>query len=350
MTRWLLGTLTVVVVTLADAALRAQTPAPAPPTQSPASPSSAQAPAQTPTPNADGVYPIGGAVAPPRVQREVKPSYTPEAMRNRIQGSVRLQAIVERNGTVSGIQVVRSLDSQFGLDQAAVNALKQWQFQPGTLADGTPVRVLINVELTFTLRSGPVTQAWPEGFPTATSLPGAVEEAAETQGLRLKISRPAAWSVTRGGSPSLLVEFHSADGSESVGVSSSDTPAFDLSGLAPDAQAQRLAEQMRVFQGALQAEAFAAGQVQASPDVLWVWSAFRLPNVSEVPGVAANGPIGEGRVWLFSRAANGKVMLVQCVLMLPRDVEPATLTSRVQQATADFAPIIKSITVEAITP
>ena len=36
--------------------------------------------------------------------------------------------------------------------------------------------------------------------------------------------------------------------------------------------------------------------------------------------------------------------------MLPRDVEPATLTSRVQQATADFAPIIKSITVEAITP
>src|SRR4051794_1289207 len=148
MTRWLPGTLVVVAITLVGAALRAQTPSPAP-QQSPGSP-----PAQTPAPAADSVYPIGGTVAPPRVQREVKPGYTPEAMRNRIQGSVRLQAIVERDGTVSGIQVIRSLDSQFGLDQSAVDALKQWQFQPGVLADGTPVRVLINVELTFTLRNG----------------------------------------------------------------------------------------------------------------------------------------------------------------------------------------------------
>jgi hypothetical protein len=148
----------------------------------------------------------------------------------------------------------------------------------------------------------------------------------------------------------MLVEFHSADGTESVGVSRPDAAAFDLSGVAPEAQAQRLVERMRVFQGAPQAEAFAAGQVQASPDVLWVWSAFRLPNVSEVPGVPPNGPIGEGRIWLFSRAANNKAVVVQCVLMMPRDADPATMASRVQQATADFAPIIKSINVETITP
>jgi hypothetical protein len=84
--------------------------------------------------------------------------------------------------------------------------------------------------------------------------------------------------------------------------------------------------------------------------VLWVWSVFRLANVSEVPGVPPNGPIGEGRIWLFSRAANNKAVVVRCVLMMPRDADPATVASRVQQATADFAPIIKSINVETITP
>jgi len=282
------------------------------------------------------------------VQREVKPGYTPEAMRNRIQGSVRLQAIVERDGTVSGIQVIRSLDSQFGLDQSAVNALKQWQFQPGALADGTPVRVLINVELTFTLRNGPVTQAWPEGFATGTSPSGSVEEIADAQGLRLKISRPGAWITSRTGST--WVRLHSADDAESVVVVRPDAPAFDLNGVAPDAQVQRLVENMRRYQTRPQVDAFATGQVQASADVVWVWSAFRLPDVSDLPDVPQNAAIGEARVWLFSRAAQGKAVLVQCVLIMPRDIAPAAVASRVQQAAADFAPIVKSIIVEAIAP
>jgi len=343
MTRWLPGTLVLIAITLVGAALRAQTPSPAP-QQTPASPP----PAQTPAPAADTVYPIGGNVAPPRVQREVKPGYTPEAMRNRIQGSVRLQAIVERDGTVSGIQVIRSLDSQFGLDQSAVNALKQWQFQPGALADGTPVRVLINVELTFTLRNGPVTQAWPEGFATGTSPSGSVEEIADAQGLRLKISRPGAWITSRTGST--WVRLHSADDAESVVVVRPDAPAFDLNGVAPDAQVQRLVENMRRYQTRPQVDAFATGQVQASADVVWVWSAFRLPDVSDLPDVPQNAAIGEARVWLFSRAAQGKVVLVQCVLIMPRDLAPAAVASRVQQAAADFAPIVKSIIVEAIAP
>ena len=54
--------------------------------------------------------------------------------------------------------------------------------------------------------------------------------------------------------------------------------------------------------------------------------------------------------WLFSRAAQGKAVLVQCVLIMPRDIAPAAVASRVQQAAADFAPIVKSIVVEAIAP
>jgi TonB family protein len=350
-----------VVVTLAASAIvaphaRAQAPAAAPPpgpesSQAP-SPPAAQTPApsssQSPTAPADAVYAIGrDRVAPPRVQQEVKPGYTPEAMRNRIQGSVRLQGVVERDGTMSGITVVQSLDTQFGLDQAAINALKQWRFQPGTLADGTPVRVLVNVDLTFTLRDGPPAQGWPPGFADAVSSPGAVEERAESQGLRIRIARPAAWTL-RTGPPSEWIGLHNADSSESVGVARPDTAAFDVSSATSDGQVQRLVEMMRRLTTSPQVETVATGRVQAAPGVLWVWSTFRVSDVTSVPGVPTGGPAGEARSWVFARTVNGKVVLVQCTLILPRNSDPAALPARLQQAAADFAPIIKSISVEAI--
>ena len=98
----------------------------------------------------DGYVP-GGGVSTPRLIREVKPGYTSDAMRARIQGMVRLQAIVAPDGSVSAARVVRSLDDRFGLDQEAVRTVKQWRFVPGTLA-GRAVPVVIEIELTFTLR------------------------------------------------------------------------------------------------------------------------------------------------------------------------------------------------------
>ena len=81
-----------------------------------------------------------------------------------------------------------------------------------------------------------------------------------------------------------------------------------------------------------------------------MWSAFRLPTASAIPGVPQSDSVGEARTWLFARtAANGKVVLVQCTLLLPRDIDPAALPSRVQQAASEFAPIIKSISVETIS-
>jgi len=94
---------------------------------------------------------VGDGVAAPRLIREVKPGYTSDAMRARIQGIVRLQAIVSTDGSVSAARVIRSLDPTFGLDQEALKTIKQWRFVPGTLA-GRAVPVLIEVELTFTLR------------------------------------------------------------------------------------------------------------------------------------------------------------------------------------------------------
>ena len=55
------------------------------------------------------------------------------------------------DGSVSNIQVVRSLDPTFGLDQQAIEAARKWKFKPGTRL-GQPVPVLVSIELTFTLR------------------------------------------------------------------------------------------------------------------------------------------------------------------------------------------------------
>jgi protein TonB len=98
-----------------------------------------------------GAYRPGNGVSLPRVLREVKPQYTSDAMRAKVQGVVLLECVVQKDGSVGEVQVVRSLDSTFGLDGEAIKAAKQWRFAPGTRM-GEPVPVLITIELTFTLR------------------------------------------------------------------------------------------------------------------------------------------------------------------------------------------------------
>jgi len=87
----------------------------------------------------------------PRVLKEVKPQYTAEAMRAKIQGAVLVDCVVKADGTVGDVEVLRSLDKTFGLDQEAIKAAKAWQFEPGT-RNGEPVPVRVTIELTFTLR------------------------------------------------------------------------------------------------------------------------------------------------------------------------------------------------------
>ena len=100
-----------------------------------------------------GPYTIGNGVTQPVLTREVKPSYTGEAMRAKVQGVVDMEAAVLPDGSVdpASIRITRSLDSTFGLDQQAIIAVKQWHFRPGTFK-GEPVAVRVSIELAFTLR------------------------------------------------------------------------------------------------------------------------------------------------------------------------------------------------------
>jgi TonB family protein len=106
-------------------------------------------------PPPEGVARIGQrGVTIPKLLTQVQPSYTVDAMRARISGIVVLECVVEVDGSVGFVRVLRSLDAINGLDDEAVKAAKQWRFTPG-MKDGVPVPVLVSIEMSFTLRPPP---------------------------------------------------------------------------------------------------------------------------------------------------------------------------------------------------
>ena len=94
----------------------------------------------------------GNGVSAPVLVRDVKPSYTPGAMKRRVTGLVAVELVVEIDGSVTNVRVVRPLDAE--LDDAAVAAVRQWQFKPG-MRNGEPVRVAVEAELSFSLQGEP---------------------------------------------------------------------------------------------------------------------------------------------------------------------------------------------------
>ena len=102
-----------------------------------------------PMPADPSIYRVGGGVvtAPSLIQK-AEPEYSQEARVNHFQGTVVLAVVIEPDGVARDIRVTRPLG--FGLDQKAVEAIRQWRFQPGT-RNGQPVRVAATIEVNFRL-------------------------------------------------------------------------------------------------------------------------------------------------------------------------------------------------------
>jgi len=80
----------------------------------------------------------------------VKPRYTPDGMRQKLQGTVTVDVIIGTDGTVTKARIQVSLDKATGLDEAALTAARQSTFTPGTL-QGQPVPVHTFLVLEFRL-------------------------------------------------------------------------------------------------------------------------------------------------------------------------------------------------------
>ena len=90
---------------------------------------------------------VGGAIRQPQKVREVAPVYPAIAQAARVQGIVIVEATIGADGHVVNARVLRSVPL---LDEAALDAVRQWQYTP-TLLNGVPVPVIMTVTVQFTL-------------------------------------------------------------------------------------------------------------------------------------------------------------------------------------------------------
>jgi protein TonB len=91
---------------------------------------------------------VGGAIKQPTKVKDVKPVYPPIAQSARVSGMVIIEATIGADGRVKDAKVLRSIPL---LDQAALDAVKQWVFTP-TLLNNVPVPVIMTVTVNFTLQ------------------------------------------------------------------------------------------------------------------------------------------------------------------------------------------------------
>jgi protein TonB len=90
---------------------------------------------------------VGGNIKPPRKVKDAMPVYPDIARQARVQGIVILEAVIDPQGKVTNVRVLRSIPL---LDQAAIAAVRQWIYEP-TLLNGVPVPIVMTVTVNFSL-------------------------------------------------------------------------------------------------------------------------------------------------------------------------------------------------------
>ena len=95
---------------------------------------------------------VGGVLTAPVPLHKVDPKYFPAAMADRVEGKVRLAAVIRKNGRVDSVRLLQHLDDR--LDQSAQDAIDQWRFEPA-LRNGQPVDVDALIEIPFRLAPMP---------------------------------------------------------------------------------------------------------------------------------------------------------------------------------------------------
>ncbi len=327
---------------------------------------------QTTAPQSD-IYRPGQGVTAPVLVRETKPNYTAEAMRARIQGLVGLECVVMPDGSVGDVRVVHSLDLQFGLDQQAVNALKQWRFRAG-MKDGTPVPVLVMVEMSFTLRDrpedakpatasgGPLTSnrdapaplAWPDAFgdsggPMASSTAfsnGVLHQPT----LDITFAYPSAWSMVES-TAGITLHAEDANGTRAVTLSSPQPAQFSVT----EPVSQSVLDSFTV---AARADAafisnphiIKSGQVRRDGG-LWIWFEMDAPSFEawNAPSALADrlrSGYGGIHVWSFATTAAGQSISVFCTVVHRAGLSDGDQQEQIRRAGIEFSEILRRISIQ----
>lgn len=318
-----------------------------------------------------GVERPGQGVSSPILLHETKPNYTAAAMRARIQGVVVMECVVEVDGSIGPVRVTRSLDTVYGLDDEAVRTLRQWRFRPGT-REGTPVRVAVAVEISFTLRDRreptvapspvPAPLGWPPAFSDASevsdTLPsGWVEESVETPLISARFARPPDWLILT--PPALnppkdgrLATLHAdnAGGNRTVTISQSGPAPVSLSTPLSQSMLDSFFNQMaqRGYPAGL--KPIQSGQVGRSNGI-WVWFELAAPamDFSHAPPAAAEymrSRYSGVHIWAFATTVNGQIVDVLCSVLHRLNAPDQEKADEVRRAALEFGAILRRINVQ----
>jgi TonB family protein len=299
-------------------------------------------------------------VTPPRLIADVKAEYTADAMRARIQGIAVLQCVVEPDGQVGPVRIVRSLDAVHGLDGEAIRTLRKWRFVPA-MKDGVAVRVAVTVEISFTIRGGPDSPrpilGWPDAFAdtseVSTLLPaGWSEDSVETSSLEVRVSYPPGWSIwkgTAGNLASLVAD--DARGHRSVTISHPGPAPFDLVAPLPEARLTAFLEGVGRMQAAQTSNVrmIQSGQVRTR-EGLWLWLEMASPTIdlSSAPAeLAAHMRTAHDglRMWSFITTAGGQSIQVSCWVMHRASTSEADKQEEIRRAGLEFGAMLKRISI-----
>lgn len=86
---------------------------------------------------------------PPRIVHRIVPRYTEEARKEKVQGLVIVRTVIDTSGKIEDVEVLQG--QPHGLSEAAVEAIRQWRFEPALDPDGKPVKVYYNLTIAFRL-------------------------------------------------------------------------------------------------------------------------------------------------------------------------------------------------------
>ena len=156
---------------------------------------------------------VQGDVVPPALLDRTPPEYPKDARAGKAEGKVILQAVIEKDGTLSSVTHLRDIACYPSLGQAAEIAVGKWRYNPATL-NGAPVRVYFTIVMEFSLGTPPEIPALLELNPVArpvdlsfnaVPLAKVFDALSEASGIKFRIDRsvPADTlvSICRTGSP-----------------------------------------------------------------------------------------------------------------------------------------------------
>jgi protein TonB len=130
-----------------------------PPTAQPAPTTPTDHAAPTPSPNASPALKVGDGVTAPKILYQPEPQFSKLARKQKVSGVATVSLIIDTEGNPTNVHISKSMadtvdqkhrEAAVSLDQAAIDAVKQYKFTPATL-HGKPVPVYLNVEVNFKL-------------------------------------------------------------------------------------------------------------------------------------------------------------------------------------------------------